>query len=935
MGMWSRVILSVAFVLMLAGGALAQCRVEGVVKGIDGTPVADATVVLDVQTRKTTTDAEGKFSFDNVKAGSRVQLFASKAGRPIASAFVLVSDWIERVEIRERPPLQFQGRAMRVDAAGGATRAEWPVGQETGSERDMFGDIRGVVRSADGTILPEASLSVEDPTLTATADAAGRFAFVRLAAGLPAVVHAAAPGFTPATLEVVVPSGKPLDVNFTLKPTSAEDTKTDTPNVPLLGAQPARESVSVRGEQVSGLPSLGERDVLRAVRLMPGVDGSHETSSGIGVRGGTPDQSLVTYDGIALYNVDHLFGYLSALNGEAIQKAEFSDSAVSAADGGRLSGILRLTGQSRAANTVSGSVHASLLNYGGFLSVPFGNRGALMITGRHSSPTSIYDKTLDLYASAGAQSARGRAATFTGGVLRPAKKSSFYDLTGKLDLRLSRNDRVSATVYDASSDLDHSRDLAVPTATLTDLGTLGLRVPADSVVQTSDLQNWNARGVSGSWMHQWSSSASTTLLVSHSQFSDGRDWASLVRSRSTGVDYSIALGRGGSNAITEANEVRDTTLRLDSQLTFGFAHLVSLGVETKSLNIDYLARTEVIQGIGPTGVNTTALVPLLNRSLSGRLITVFAQDGWTPTPRLLVSPGMRVTYYDRTGSSYFEPRLSLSYQATSQARFRVGAGIDDQMVNRVAREDLMQGDREFWTLADGSSVPVARSQQVFAGGSYATPEFLFDIQGYYRVLDDLAIFAPRLIPGVAPAPGATLFHQGSGTAIGAEVILQHKASWHTGWVSYSLSKVDYEFPTLEASQFPASQDHRHDAKVTDILRIGARWTLGATWMISTGLPVTPASSIEPVWLPTGVAVYRLAFGAKNSDRVPLYHRLDLSTQREFRISAVKATLGVGVFNVYNRKNIWFREFQVYAAVPTSGDMTLLGRTFNVFAKIGF
>ena len=928
--MWTRSVVGVALVLIVAGDALAQCRVEGVVKAVDGSPVAGATVVLDPPKKTTTTDANGHYVFEGVKAGSRVQLFASKNGKPIASAFPLVSDLLERVDIQERAALPVGQRATTVEVGG---RSEFSAGQQVGGG-DQYGDLRGVVQTADGRSVAEAILSLEDPAVTVTSDGAGRFAFVRLPAGLPVVVHAGAPGYSPVTQEVVVPAGKLGEVKLTLKPDPADDTA-PMPSVPMLYSQTGTAAVTFRPPQLFGLPSIGEKDLFHAVRLLPGVDASQETTSGLGVRGGTPDQTLVTLDDITLYKFDHLSGYLSALDMDGVQKAEFSQTAVSAADGGRLGGVLRLVGQTRASRAVSGYLNASLLNVGGFASVPLGDWGALMFAGRKSYQSALYDKTLDIFATGDAKPARGRAATFSSGVLRPAQDSRFYDLNGKIELKPTRNDRLSATYYDALNDLDHSRDLQVQGDTVDALESVGLSVPRDLVVQTNDLQNWTSRAYGAEWMHQWSSAVSTTVTAAHSELAESRDWASLVKSQSTGGDYSVRLGRGGSNAFTDNNTIKDTTFRLEARVTSGFANNVSFGVETKSLDIGYGSRTEVVQSLRPDGVYITKLVPLLNRSASARLITAFAQNDWSPTPRVLLSQGMRVSYYDLTNSSYFEPRVSLTYQATSQARLRAGWGIDDQMANRITYEDLMQGDREFWTLADGLTVPIARSQQVYAGAGYTTSEFMADLTGYYRFLDDLSMFAPRLIPGVAPDPAAKPMHQGSGTAMGVELILQHKASWHTGWVSYSLSKVDYEFPTLEAEPFKASQNHAHDLKIADVLHIGPRWNIGATWMVSSGRPSTPPTTIDQIFLPVPAAVYQIGFAAKNSDQLPIYHRLDLSSEIGFHVSAVKASVGVGVFNVYNRKNVWFHEYQVFATAPTLTDVFFLGRAINIYARIGF
>ena len=91
------------------------------------------------------------------------------------------------------------------------------------------------------------------------------------------------------------------------------------------------------------LPSLGERDLFRAFQLLPGVSGSNEASSGLYVRGGTPDQNRVEYDGFRVYHVDHLFGYFSAFNMDAVDTVELSKGGFEARHGGVLSSVMPIT----------------------------------------------------------------------------------------------------------------------------------------------------------------------------------------------------------------------------------------------------------------------------------------------------------------------------------------------------------------------------------------------------------------------------------------------------------------------------------------------------------------------------------------------------------------------------------------------------------------
>ena len=130
--------------------------------------------------------------------------------------------------------------------------------------------------------------------------------------------------------------------------------------------------------------------------------------------------------------------------------------------------------------------------------------------------------------------------------------------------------------------------------------------------------------------------------------------------------------------------------------------------------------------------------------------------------------------------------------------------MDHQIVNRIVREDRAHGDGGFWALTDGTTIPVARAQQAVAGLNVSRAGVSFDLSGFYKRFDDLALFAPRLYTGMLPDAGTDLLHIGSGTAAGIEAILQHRTPQNAMWIGYTLSRVDNSFPTLEDDTFPAS-----------------------------------------------------------------------------------------------------------------------------------
>jgi len=912
----ARVAFCIAALMSSAGPALAQCRIEGFARAESGAPLAGATVRLelpDLRQPMTTTVAEdGRYAFENVKPGTRVHLVVLHEGRLVAETYALVTMWVEPVDLVSY-------------ALSSKVTSTWDLDPRNGPSGEVF----GVVRAADGHLLPAARLVIAETTMTATSDSAGRYLLARLRSGAAVEIQASAPGFEPTTAHAIVPTEGREELNFTLRRTDARG----EPRPGLTPLYPAEDTseVSARPEDLAGVPSLGRRDPFRGLQFLPGVWGTSEASGELYVRGGTPGENLVTLDGFTLYPMEHVFGPFSALNPDAIEAVDLSKGTSGVSDGGRLSGVIRLAGRS-GTGRATGSVDFSLLGTRAVLSLPLGSRASFLFAARRSFSGSLNDEVLDmLTGDPGGPSARDRAGRYSGGGFGLEPSSLLRDLNGRLEVRLSSGDVLSASVYDATEDANNSWDLAPNRVTSVSAPDVLTDLPADTAAQVSDLQTWAARAASAAWTRRWSPAALTSVSFGRSTTSTSRARSSLLTSPATALDYSFLGGRAGSNALTDSNRVEDTTLRAVGELTLGFAHAFTFGGEISTIDTDFAIETEVMEA--ETDEPTAQLRGLMTRRASGQTMTAFVHDSWRPFAKLTVSPGLRVTRYDLAAATYAEPRVSVSYELVPRLHLTGGWSVDHQPVYRIVYEDRLLGDREFWALADGASIQVPRSRQATAGWRVDLPSVVFGVQGYYKTLDGLTMIAPRLFPGMPADTSAQLLHHGTGTAAGVEVLVQREWSRHALWTAYTASRTEYTYPTLEADAFSASHDQRHEFKIADSVRIRERWSCSGSWVVATGRPYTPVEGAGAVWFPTGVTVGEATFGTRNSGRLPAYHRLDLSTEREFRLGRFRSTVGVTVFNVYDRDNVRREGYEI--AGSTYYDASSMGRVVNAFARLGF
>ncbi len=164
------------------------------------------------------------------------------------------------------------------------------------------------------------------------------------------------------------------------------------------------------------------------------------------------------------------------------------------------------------------------------------------------------------------------------------------------------------------------------------------------------------------------------------------------------------------------------------------------------------------------------------------------------------------------------------------------------------------------------------------------------------------------------------FIQGEGVSQGVEFLLKKKAGAYTGWLGYTLSKVEYTFPLVNNGKtFRADQDRPHEINFVNMIskKINDRVSvdLSGTWVYATGRPYTkPIGELELNLMDLMATPFTSSYGVhspKNVYRYPDYHRLDLALSCNFLFAGkYKTGIGVSVFNVYNNKNLWQKQYKL-------------------------
>lgn len=652
-------------------------------------------------------------------------------------------------------------------------------------------------------------------------------------------------------------------------------------------------TIKMTPKKLEQLPNLGEKDVMRSFQLMPGVSASNESSSGLYVRGGTPDQNLILYDGFTIYHVDHLYGFFSAFNANALKDVQLYKGSFESRFGGRLSSVTEITGKDGNQKKFNIGADVSLLSMNAFVEIPIGKKFSSIIAYRHSYQGPVYNKLFQKFNSStstassngnGGGAGRGRGAQET------KLTSYFYDLNGKFTYRPTDKDIVSLSIYNGADKLDNS-------SAASGMGMGG-------GFSSTDLTKYGNIGSSLKWSRRWAPRLYGNTILSYSNYYSDRDRSQeITRTSASGEESTTKSG------ILENNNLKDYSLKSDYQWDVSKWSQIQFGGFGTAFDIKY-----------NYAQNDT--VTILNKDNQGLLYGGYLQTKLKFFhEKLQILPGLRASYFDKTQDFYYEPRASVVYNISRRISLKAGTGKYYQFANRVTREDILSGSRDFWILSDGKSIPVSSAIHYTGGISYDTKNYIFSTEVYYKTLSDLTEYSLRFNSSPGGVSYDENFFTGTGYSKGIEFLAQKKTGKFNGWVSYTLAEARNNFAVYSTDYFPANQDVTHEFKAVAIFSY-KRWDISATWIYATGRPYTAPSGAYSVKLLDGTTQDFFTVTSKNSLRLPDYHRMDFSVNYKLLVQGDKkrkkeiGSIGFSLFNLYNRSNVWYKQYSI-----TDGEIT--------------
>lgn len=775
--------------------------------------------------------------------------------------------------------------------------------------------VTGVVRDKDGgESLPYASVIVKGTTLGTTTNLDGFFTILNV----PESATNLTVSYIGYLAKEIALEGLDLEKGITIlleaDANQLDEVVVSSTKSKILSANTGISQASISTKQLGLLPSVGEVDIFRSLQLLPGVSGTNENSSGLFVRGGTPDQNLVLLDGMTVYKVDHFFGFFSAFNNSAIKDVQLYKGAFPAKYGGRTSSVVDLTGKTGSFEEFGGEAGVNFLSANAFFEIPISKKFSFLVAGRRSYTdilkSNVFNSISDNLIGNDNGVGGVNAANLQVNQVQP--DFYFFDWNSKLSFRPNERDLFTLSTYNGQDFLDESRGFGRTIERELDGNIL---VDGD-VLEKTDYGNI---GVSLKWSRQWSPRVYTNFLAAGTEYFSEYDRRSRLEITAPETGETLLDFNGTT---FEDNSVQDLKARFDLEWLLSNQHKISTGVSYTRTKVDY------------DNIRDETTVILERRQESG-YYAAYVSDTWTPSDRFTLDIGLRATQYELTDELLFSPRVSLKYNVTDKVSLKAGYGIHYQFVNRVINDNITEGARDFWLLSDGQDVKVSNATHYIAGISYEDNGWLFDVEGYYKELENLSEFSLRFRRGV-DFDANELFFTGDGVAKGVEFLAQKKQGDYTGWVSYTLGSIRNTFPGLNnGEEFPALHDQLHEFKMVHGYELGD-WNFSASFVYGSGRPFSEPAGIYTVELLNGESLGFVDIGTKNGSRLPAYHRLDVSAHYKFDLSQkIKADIGASIFNLYNRNNIWYFEYDFNQTPVLVTAIEYLGITPNLSFNIKF
>ncbi len=639
-------------------------------------------------------------------------------------------------------------------------------------------------------------------------------------------------------------------------------------------------AIDIPVDNIKAVPVLfGETDVLKALQLLPGVQSGTEGMSGIYVRGGGPDQNLFLLDGVPLYNVNHLGGFFSAFNADAIKNVTLYKGSFPAHFGGRLSSVLDITSNDGNDKKLHGNASV------GVIAAKVNLEGPLW-KDKTTFNVSYRRTYFDLLA---------QPLIMTIGAMEDGRLNAgyyFYDLNAKVTHRFSSRSRLIGSWY--------SGDDKIYARMRYDYSGYGGGTNEEKMKLG---YNWGNLVGSLRWNYELNPKLFMNVTGAYTRYrndiSIGYEEYSYYYND---VDYYKA-------EMYYKSGIRDITGRIDFDYLPNPDHTVKFGGNV----LHHIFQPDVTGNKMEEGNNSGGTVydTVLGESkVHANELSAYIEDDWSITESLKINGGVNLTGFAVQGKFYpsLQPRLSGRLMINEDLSVKVGYSYMTQYMHQLSNSSISL-PTDLWVPVTKRIEPMY-AHQVAAGVFYNLRGLVdLSMEVYYKKMRNMIEYRDGASFFGASSGWEDKVFMGDGWSYGVELLAQRTIGDFTGWVGYTWSKTMrlFDRPGQEINNgepFPAKYDRRHDISIMLSYKPNKEFDCSAVWVFSSGntgtLPMQ--EYVDPT---TGQTVSYIE--SRNNFRMPAYHRMDIGVNFHKEKKHGIRTWSLSVYNLYNRKN----PFMVY------------------------
>lgn len=692
-----------------------------------------------------------------------------------------------------------------------------------------------------------------------------------------------------------------------------EDTKLDIALEPELEI----EEVTVNGRAVSELINkesslgkmqmvskdievlpvvMGEPDVVKALQMLPGVQSGMESNGALYVRGGDPIQNLFMLDDIPIYNAYHLMGLFSVFNSDVIKSTEIYKSSYPSKYSGRLSSVLDIRSKDGNYEKIHGKVSLGMVSSRLSIEGPIvKDKTSFLLAGRLGY-YNLYGEFLPKLISGS-----------SGGV----NKYNFQDFNMKIVHKFNNGNKLYVSGYygkDVGQELDSETVLK--------------RNEIEEVIGTTkyefcDGENWyNILGVIG-----WSGKISNKLFGNF-------HLATSIYNYQNEHNISSHSESDIENTWEYINELMENGIKnYGGSLSFkyDFSSKVNCEFGYKYANIDYKSNRyvendfkDLVNSIKDTQERES--IEFINKQTTEQ--NLYLEVNYNVSDKLNMVGGFNLSNYETVGyvKRFLQPRVKFNYELNSDIILKASFSKMQQNLHLLGIAKIKLASD---MIAPASyNVPSETSNQFSLGLSFLKfPKLKIHLDSYIKEMSNLINFKEGTSYYNEPLNWENNIILGIGRSKGIELLLEKPYGDLSGWIGYSLAKVDRKFSGINNGDFfPFRYEHRHHINLVTKYKFSEKWSLNATWLYHTGNKETIPDKFYWDYGPIFSSKIeshqvRVLNNKKNAYENPDYHRLDMSLQYERKGKIGTSTWNLSIFNLYNRLNVYSSSFYVEPADP--------------------